>query len=67
MHAKGLADFVSGYANIERLELLPYHKLGVQKWELCGEKDPLEHISPPGQDQVVSFRRRLSALGVKIS
>lgn len=66
MHAKRLAEFARSFANIEKLELLPYHKLGVQKWELCGEEDPLKHISPPDRKQVELFRSRLSDLGIKI-
>lgn len=65
-HSKQLAGFVRGFANIERLELLRYHKLGIHKWELCGEEDPLKHISPPDINRVESFRRWLSDLGIKI-
>lgn len=65
-HAAGLADFIKRLANVERLELLRYHKLGVHKWELCGEEDPLKHISPPDQNQAKAFIRRLSELGVKV-
>lgn len=65
-HAASLADFIIRLANVERLELLRYHKLGVQKWELCGEEDPLKHISPPDQNQTEAFIRRLSEQGVKI-
>ena len=64
-HAERLADFVRGFANIERVELLGYHKLGVHKWELCGNEDPLNHIAPADQNRVESFRRSLSNLGIK--
>ncbi|PKM82124.1 MAG: pyruvate formate-lyase 1-activating enzyme [Firmicutes bacterium HGW-Firmicutes-14] len=64
-HADRLADFVRSFTNIERLELLGYHKLGAAKWELCGDEDPLKHISPPDQNQVELFRRRLNDLGIK--
>jgi len=41
----------SGMQYLERLEILPYHKLGQYKWEALGEKYPLEDAreNTPGE------------------
>jgi pyruvate formate lyase activating enzyme len=36
--------------NIEKVELLPYHKLGAHKWEAMGYDYPLEGVEPPSKD-----------------
>ncbi len=36
-------------ANVERMELLPYHTLGVHKWEALGLPYPLVGVTPPSQ------------------
>lgn len=45
-----MADFIKGMDNIERVELLPYHKLGAHKWKEMGEEYQLEGIEPPSKE-----------------
>lgn len=47
-----LADFIHTLKNVERVEVLPYHTLGVFKWEQLGIDYPLEGINPPTQERV---------------
>lgn len=44
--AKHFAD----YKTVERVEILPYHTLGVHKYEFLGKKNPLADISPPTKE-----------------
>lgn len=39
-----LRDTFKGYKNITKVEILPYHKLGIYKWEALGEKYQLEDV-----------------------
>lgn len=50
--AKLLANFISPMKNVERLELLPYHEIGVYKWKEYGEKYELSHVNPPSKNSI---------------
>ncbi|WP_117161830.1 pyruvate formate-lyase-activating protein [Paraliobacillus sp. X-1268] len=47
-----LSDFIATLRNVEQIDVLPYHKLGVYKWETLGIKYPLEGVEPPTEDRV---------------
>ena len=35
------------FKNVEKVELIPYHKLGIKKWEKLGIQYELYDIEPP--------------------
>lgn len=39
-----LGRFIAQLGNVRKLELLPYHRMGVYKWEQLGKEYPLEGI-----------------------
>lgn len=47
-----LSEFVSSLSNVKRFEVLPYHTLGVPKWEKLGISYSLEDVVPPSEDLV---------------
>lgn len=52
---KGLEEmysFISSLKTVERVEILPYHTLGLFKWENLGIKYPLENVPTPTKEQV---------------
>jgi len=49
---KNLRTFIDTLENVKKVEILPYHKLGVYKWQTLGLKYPLEHVEPPTEDVV---------------
>lgn len=54
---KGLKDFVGTLNNVEKIEVLPYHTLGVQKWKELGLKYELEGIEGATRESVdVAYR-----------
>lgn len=46
-----LASFLRTLHNIERIEVLPYHTLGVYKYKLLGIPDPLPGVPPAKPEQ----------------
>ncbi len=49
---EGLADFVATLKNVEKVEVLPFHKMGEYKWEQLGYEYQLKETQPPTPEQV---------------
>ncbi len=58
---RALAAFIQTLDNVERVEILPYHKLGVYKWDALGLKYPLEDIDSPTKESIEKAKEILSA------
>ena len=54
-----LDAFIKSLSNVERVEVLPYHTLGVYKWKELGMKYPLEGIEPPSSELVEHAKQLL--------
>ena len=54
-----LQEFILTLKNVERVEVLPYHTLGVFKWKELGFEYQLEGINPPTKDRVENANRIL--------
>lgn len=46
-----LGEFIKTLNNVKKVEVLPYHKLGVYKWEALGLEYPLKDINPPSEER----------------
>ncbi|SHG91900.1 pyruvate formate-lyase-activating protein [Ornithinibacillus halophilus] len=55
-----LVDFIKTLPNVEKVEVLPYHKLGVYKWEALGLEYPLHGVEAPTEERVKNAERILS-------
>jgi pyruvate formate lyase activating enzyme len=49
---EGLANFVSTLRNVEKVEVLPFHKMGEYKWEELGYEYQLKETPTPTPEQV---------------
>ena len=47
-----LDKFIKSLNNIDRVEVLPYHSLGVFKWEELGIDYPLKDVEPPTKERI---------------
>ena len=52
-------EFVRSLSNVRRVEVLPYHALGVDKWRALGLDYTLADARPPTESEVVRARRLL--------
>jgi pyruvate formate lyase activating enzyme len=55
-----MGEFISSLSNVQKIEILPYHKLGVYKWEALGLEYPIKEIEPPTDAQVENALHMLS-------
>ena len=57
-----MAAFIGTLKNIERVEILPYHTLGLSKWQKLGMDYPLEGVPTPSGEQIA---RAEEILGIR--
>ena len=55
-----LRSFIDTLSNVERVEVLPYHALGVYKWEQLGIPYKLTDVKPPTEESVLHARKILT-------
>lgn len=52
--------FIEKLSNVKRIDVLPYHTLGLFKWENLGIKYELEGIDPPSEERIQNAEKRLN-------
>lgn len=52
-----LGRFIGSLKGVEKFELLPYHQMGVYKWEEFGETYPLAGVPSPTEEEVARANR----------
>jgi len=62
----GLARFVAGLTNVERVEVVPFHQMGRQKWEDLGRPYALADTKPPTEAQLQRATELFEAEGVPV-
>jgi pyruvate formate lyase activating enzyme len=61
----GLAAFLAGLGNVERVDVLPFHKLGVGKYEALGIPFPLRDTPTPDPALVTRVCEQFRAHGLR--
>lgn len=61
---ESLATFAAGLGNVERVDVLPFHKLGEHKWRDLGLDYRLERVPPPSQELLEQVRDTFRAAGL---
>ena len=52
-------DFIRTLGNIKRVEILPYHTLGVMKYKSLGIPYQLEGVDSPSEERILNAKRIL--------
>ncbi len=60
------SEIVAGLGNVERVDVLPFHKLGAAKYHQLGIPFPLADAPTPSRELVVSVRERMTAAGLTV-
>ena len=58
-HLKKLKEYIDTIANVEKVELLPYHLLGVNKYEGLGIKYPLEGVKAMDKELTKKYQKEI--------
>ena len=59
-HLAGLEDYLKTLRHVQRVELLPYHTLGVHKYAALGIPYPLEGVAPLEPKALEDWNQRLN-------
>jgi pyruvate formate lyase activating enzyme len=60
-----IAEFAAGLGNVERVDVLPYHQMGVFKWKELGIPYTLAGTEPPDMDLIEKTCEVFRAQGLK--
>ncbi|UYM16985.1 pyruvate formate-lyase-activating protein [Endozoicomonas euniceicola] len=63
-YAARMAEFIAPMKNVEKVEILPYHALGVHKWDLLNDTYELESVTPPTTEQLEAIKKEFIQRGV---
>lgn len=61
-HLSALAEYVTTLKKVERVELLPYHKLGVHKYHTMNIPYSLENVEPPNAEYIATWQEKFNTL-----
>lgn len=56
-----LRKFIDTLSNVQKVEILPYHTLGIYKWEQLGIPYSLKNILPPSAERIANAERILTS------
>ena len=60
------AKLISSLPNIKQVNLLPYHRAGIEKYRNLGKPYKLDKIQPPSNQKIKSIKEKMEAFGIKI-
>ncbi|MEO5875774.1 MAG: pyruvate formate-lyase-activating protein [Streptosporangiaceae bacterium] len=64
-NVEGIASFVAGLTNVEFVDVLPFHRLGVAKYQELGLRFPLADVAPPGPELLTRVHAQFRAHGIR--
>ncbi|HEY43827.1 MAG TPA: glycyl-radical enzyme activating protein [Anaerolineae bacterium] len=62
-----MANFIEKLESVKQIDILPYHKLGMGKYQMLGREYQLERLEPPDRDQLEQLREIIQAHGFKVT
>ncbi|MFI7221563.1 hypothetical protein [Micromonospora maritima] len=62
-----VADVAAGLATVERVEVLPFHRLGAHKYAALGLAFPLADTVPPDPELLARVRGQFAERGLTVT
>jgi pyruvate formate lyase activating enzyme len=56
-----------GLPNVERVDILAYHKLGMDKYERLNRPNPMPETTEPSEDAMMGIKRLLETFGLNVT
>ena len=65
-NVEAVADYVATLSTVSRVEVLPFHQMGRDKWETLGMRYELDGVRPPSPELVDRVRGQFRARGLTV-
>jgi pyruvate formate lyase activating enzyme len=62
-----IGAFVRSLPNIKQVDILAYHKLGIDKYERLSSPNPMPETVPPSEDKMAAIKRLLESFGLYVT
>ncbi|MBR2384287.1 MAG: glycyl-radical enzyme activating protein [Clostridia bacterium] len=62
---RAIAKFAASLPGVEEMHLLPYHRIGTDKYKGLGREYTLSHIEPPSQEHMNKLLEIVNSCGLK--
>ena len=59
-------EYAATLPNVSRVEVLPFHQMGKDKWDSLGLDYQLGDTTPPSNDEVEAVRARFRKRGLTV-
>jgi pyruvate formate lyase activating enzyme len=66
MNVRKTAEFISSLRGIQQVNLLPYHRGGVEKYTSLGRAYSLKRVQPPSDHMIEAMKETIEAFGIKV-
>ncbi|MCJ7422903.1 glycyl-radical enzyme activating protein [Candidatus Bathyarchaeota archaeon] len=60
------AKFIGSLPNTRQVNLLPYHRAGIEKYKSLGKPYKLNKIRPPANQKIKSIKEKMEAHGIRV-
>lgn len=60
------AKYVSQFKNVERVDILPFHQMGLHKWEQIGTDYKLKDVKTPTNEEIKEALEIFKSYGLKV-
>jgi pyruvate formate lyase activating enzyme len=62
----GVAEFAGGLGNVERVDVLPFHQLGLEKYQQLGIDYPIANARPPSAEVIARIQQQFRSCGLSV-
>lgn len=60
------AKYASQFMNVDRVDILPFHQMGIHKWEEMNKEYSLKDVIPPTREEIEKAAAIFKSYGIKV-